>query len=79
MGEFYKPSSYRAFKRFLKKKGFVIRESGGHMIATLPGNEAMELAIPRHKTLSNGLTESQCKKLVELGFEKAEIKRAILR
>ena len=79
MGEFYKPSSYRAFKKFLKKKGFVIRESGGHMIATHPQDEEIELSIPRHNTLSNGLTESQCKKLVALGFDKAEIKRTILK
>lgn len=66
MGEFYKPSSYRAFKKFLRKKGFTIRESGGHMIASLPGSEDVELAIPRHNTLSNGLTESQCKNFLNL-------------
>lgn len=49
------------------------------MIASLPGSEDVELAIPRHNTLSNGLTESQCKKLLELGFDKTEIKRCILK
>lgn len=79
MGIFYKPSSYRKFRKYLKKKGFDLREGGNHLIATHPTNEEIEIAIPRHKTLSNGLTEEVCKKLVKLGYDKDEIKKAILK
>jgi hypothetical protein len=47
------------------------------MIATHPDNEDIQIAIPRHKRLSNGVVEKSCEKLVELGFDKDEIKRAI--
>lgn len=78
MGEFYKPSSYRKFYKFLKKKKFVIRQGAEHMIATHPDNEEIEISVPRHNKLSNGLTEKECKKLVELGFDSNEVKKAIL-
>lgn len=79
MGIFYKPSSYKKMQKFLKNKGFSLRQGGNHLIATFPENSEIEIAIPRHKTLSNGLTESVCKKLVELGFDKEEIKKCILK
>lgn len=79
MGIFYKPSSYRKFKKFLKNKKFSIRQDGPHMVATHPDNEKIELSIPRSNTISNGVTEQLCKKLVQLGFDAQEVKKAILR
>ena len=79
MGQFYKESRYRNFKRFLKKKGFTLRQDGPHMIATHPDNEAIELSIPRSNSISNGVTEKECEKLIELGYSVEEIKKTILR
>lgn len=78
MGTFYKPSSYRKFRKYLKKKGFNLREGGEHLVATHPVNEEIEISVPRHTRVSNGVTEGLCDKLVELGFDKEEIKRCIL-
>ncbi len=78
MGIFYKPSSYRKIQKFLKKKGFTIRQGGKHLIATHPDNEAIEISVPRHTKLSNGLTEEVCKQLVKLGYSEKEISKAIL-
>jgi hypothetical protein len=79
VGVFYKPSSYKNFKKFLSKKKFSIRQDGPHMVATHPSDEEIELSVPRSTTISNGVTEKLCKKLVELGFDEQEVKRAILR
>lgn len=79
MGIFYKPSSYRKMRRFLKKKGFILRQGGNHLIATSPKDEEIEISVPRHTTISNGLTEEICKKLVELGYTEQEIKKSVLK
>lgn len=78
MGIFYRPSSYRKMYNFLKNKNFTLRQGGGHLIATFPDNSDIEISVPRHNKLSNGLTEEICLKLVELGFEKNEIIKKIL-
>lgn len=79
MGTFYKPSSYKGFEKFFKKFKFDIRQGGGHLIATHPNDPEIELSVPRHTTLSNGLTEKECKKLIELGFNEKDIKKYILK
>lgn len=73
MGIFYREGRHKKILRFLKKKGFSIREGGRHVIATHPDDTSIEISLPRHKTLSNGVTEDICKKLVELGYDKDEI------
>jgi len=49
------------------------------MIATYPKDEEIELSVPRHTTISNGVTEELCKAIVKLGFDKDEVKRAVLK
>lgn len=66
-------------RKFLKKKKFDIREGKKHLIATHPNDESIEISVPRHTTLSNGLTEEVCNQLVELGFDSDEIKKSILK
>lgn len=77
MGIFYREGKYRKFRKFLDKHGFVIREGGEHLIATHPENESISIALPRHKTLSKGVTESICKKLVELGYSEKEVSKIL--
>lgn len=76
---FYKPSSYKGFKKFFKKHNFKIRQDGGHMIGVHPANEEIELSVPRHTNISNGVTKELCKKLMELGYTAEEVKKYILK
>ncbi len=78
-GGFYKPSSYKGFVKFFRKHNFKVRQDGGHMIGTHPANADVELSVPRHTTLSNGVTKQLCEKLVELGYTPDEIKKYILK
>ena len=74
---FYKPAKYKKIRKFLVKKGFTIREGGEHLIATHPEDESVEISVPRHKTLSNGVTNEICKKLIKLGYPEAEVEKLL--
>lgn len=75
MGIFYREGKSKKILKFLKKKGFTMRQGAEHTIATHPQDEEIEISVPRHKTLSNGVTENICDKLIELGFDESEVKR----
>lgn len=77
MGIFYRAASYRKVRKFLKKKGFVERQGGKHLVAIYPKDTGIIIAIPRHKTLSKGVSEAICKKLVELGYKEDEVLEGI--
>lgn len=77
-GGYFKPSSYKNFVKFFKAHGFKVRQDGGHMIGVHPANEQVELSVPRHNPISNGVTQQLCKKLEELGYTGEEIKKYIL-
>ena len=74
MSIFYKPAKYKKIRKFLVKKGFAIRQGGEHLIATHPDDESIEISVPRHKTLSNGVVKEICTKLIELGYDEDEVK-----
>lgn len=78
MSIFYKPSSYKKVLKYLKKNDFTIRQDGGHVIAT-HNQTGVVIAIPRHTTISNGVTDQIGKTLVKLGYDKLEVKKAILK
>lgn len=62
----------------MKKNDFTIRQDGGHAIAT-HNKTGTVIALPRHTTISNGVTDQIGKTLVKLGYDKNEIKKAILK
>ncbi len=72
---FYKSSNSKKLKKFLKSNGFSFDEGGEHTLAT--NENGVILVIPRHKTISSGVTQKICKKLVEIGFDKDEVERAL--
>lgn len=76
---FYRPSSYKRFVKFFKKHNFKVRQDGGHMVGVHPANEEIEISVPRHTTISNGVTLQLCKKLMELGYTADEVKKYILK
>ena len=73
MGIYYREGKSKRILKFLKKNGFIIRQGGAHTIATHPHDATIEVSVPRHKTLSNGVTEDICNKLIELGYSKEDI------
>jgi hypothetical protein len=75
---FFKNSSHRKLHKFFKKRGFKLSEGGEHSIAVHERTGTI-FSYPRHTTISNGVTKEICKKLLELGYDKAEIEREVLK
>jgi hypothetical protein len=74
---FFKPSSQRKLRKFFKKNGFKLVEGGEHCIAT--DASGITIVFPRHNTISSGVTMQICKKLIQMGFDKKEIEKSILK
>lgn len=79
MGKYYRESSYRNFLRFFKKRGFIIRNDGPHLVARHEDDPDLIFSVPRSTKISNGVTEELCKKLVELGYDEKDINKYILK
>lgn len=74
---FFKSSSQRKIKKYLKKNGFTINEGSKHTKA-VHNSTGTTIIFPRNNNISNGVTKSICDKLVTLGFDKTEIEKEIL-
>ena len=74
---FYKPTNQKRLRKFLQRKGFEITEGGSHCVAKHPLGTT--ISFPRHNDISNGVTKKVCDKLVELGFDKEEIEKALIK
>jgi len=74
---FYKSSNQRKLRKFFKKHNFTLEEGGDHCKAT-HNPTGIVFVFPRHNTISPGVTKKICDRLVALGYDKDEIKRAIL-
>jgi len=75
---FYKPSSQRRIKKFIKKtKAFTIEEGAKHVKAT-HNETGTVIQFPRSNFISNGVTKDVCEKLQALGYDKDEIERKII-
>jgi energy-coupling factor transporter ATP-binding protein EcfA2 len=75
---FFKNSSHRKLRKFFKKRGFELTEGGEHSLA-IHKRTGQVFSYPRHNTISNGVTKEICKRLLELGYDKGEIEREILK
>jgi hypothetical protein len=75
---FYKPSSQKRLRKFFKKHNFTITEGGEHCTA-IHNLTGQRFDFPRHNTISNGVTKKICDRLIELGYEKEEIEKEILK
>lgn len=73
---FFKSSSQRRIKKFLKKNGFTIVEGAKHTKAVHDKTDTT-IIIPRNNIISSGVTKVICDKLVELGFNKEDIERML--
>lgn len=73
---FFKSSSNRRIKKFLKKNGFTIEEGAKHTKAIHDETQTV-IIFPRSKTISSGVTKDVCDKLVKLGFNKEEIEKML--
>ena len=71
---FYKSSSQKKLRKFFQKHNFTIVEGGNHVKAK-HNITGQVFVFPRHNTISSGVTKSICNKLIELGYEKEEIKK----
>lgn len=78
MGLFYRNSSYAKIIKFLRKNGFVIDQGSRHCKAAHPEKEGI-IIFPRHTKIANGTTQSICNQLVDMGFDKEDIRRSIIK
>lgn len=76
MGEYRTDSKQAKIIRLLSGFGFRLKESNKHIKAYCPKTGDWTL-VPRHKTLSPGVTESICDFLIERGYDEGKIKKAI--
>jgi hypothetical protein len=75
---FYRASSQKKLRKFFKSHNFTLSEGGEHCKA-VHNPTGVRFDFPRHNTISNGVTKAICDKLVELGYDKDEIERKILK
>jgi predicted RNA binding protein YcfA (HicA-like mRNA interferase family) len=69
---YYRSSSQRRVKKYLKKNGFSIEEGSKHIKAYREGSETT-IIFPISNTISSGVMKDICKKLESLGIPKVDI------
>jgi hypothetical protein len=74
---FFKPSTQKRIKKFLKKNGFTIEEGSKHIKATHEAT-GTKIIFPRSNSISNGVTRDICNNLIILGHKKEDIERNLL-
>jgi hypothetical protein len=75
---FYRQSSQKKLRKFFKSHNFTVTEGGEHTVAK-HNTTGSVFSFPRHNKVSNGVTKKICDRLVELGYDKDEIERKILK
>ncbi len=73
---FFKISTQKRIKKFLKKNGFIIEEGSKHVKAIHNATNTV-IIFPRSNTISKGVTRDVCKKLESIGIDKSEIENNI--
>jgi hypothetical protein len=73
---FYKPSSQKKLKKFFRRNGFNIEEGAKHCIA-IHNETGQVFVFPRHNLVSSGITQDTCKRLIELGYDEAEVRKIL--
>jgi predicted RNA binding protein YcfA (HicA-like mRNA interferase family) len=76
LGEFYKTTKQKKIIKLLKSLGFRFEESAKHIKAYCP-KTGRWTTVPRHTELKSGTSESIANFLIELGYDKKIIAKAL--